>query len=144
MILITIVEMDRTSRTAPLQLVKSFNAVKQEHVSLTTGSVMAKVTVQTSRTNKAVETLELVTAASFSARPLETVFQVTGSVMVMTTVTIIQTSMTAQPISSVDATSLDANPVWLRRVYLVTGLVMEWMIVVMGRTSLTVPLGNVR
>ena len=118
--------------------------MKQEHVSLTTGSVMAKVTVQTSRTNKAVETLELVTAASFSARPLETVFQVTGSVMVMTTVTIIQTSMTAQPISSVDATSLDANPVWLRCVYLVTGLVMAWMIVVMGRTRLTVTLGNVR
>ena len=99
----TIVEMDRTSSTAPLQLVTSFNAMKQEHVSLTTGSVM-----------------------------------------VMTTVAIIQTSLTAQPISSVDATSLDANPVWLRRVYLVTGLVMAWMIVVMDRTSLTVPLGNVR
>ena len=105
---------------------------------------MATVTVQTSRTNKAVETLGPVTAASFSARPLETVFQVTGFVMVITTVTIIQTSLTAQPISSVDATSLDANLAWLRRVYLVTGLVMAWMIVVMGRTSLTVPLGNVR
>ena len=120
----TIVGMDRTSRTAPHQLVKSFNAMKQEHVSLTNGSVMATVTAQTSRTNKAVEILEPVTAASFSARPLETVFQVTGSVMVMTTVTIIQTSLTAQPISSVDATSLDANPMWLRRVYLLTGLVM--------------------
>lgn len=118
--------------------------MKQEHVSLTCGSVMATVTVQTSQTNKAVETLEPVTAASFSARPLDTVFQVTGSVMVMTTVTIIQMSLIAHPRSSVDATSLDANPVLLRRVYLVTGLVMAWMIVVMGRTSLTVPLGNVR
>ena len=105
----TIVEMDRTSSTAPLQLVTSFNAMKQEHVSLTTGSVMATVTVQTSRTNKAVETLEPVTAASFNARPLETVFRVTGSVMVMTTVAIIQTSLTAQPISSVAPTCISSN-----------------------------------
>ena len=104
-----IVQTDQTSKTVPLQPVKSFSAIKPVNVSPTHGFVMAKVTVRIVRTNKGVTLLGPVTAASFSARQLETASPVTGSVMVMTTVVIGQTSLTVLPTFGADATNLDAN-----------------------------------